>query len=698
VLKGGITVTDKEDLAIKNVNPPFGAVASNTAITVFRDTMSAKMTKFAPTPRVYLNPAKSMNPPANAKAILLTSTSFVDGDTLTAVVPAGTPASKYDVIVVNPDPGNQVGVLLDGYTSVTDAPPVIVNVVPPSIVSAAGQVVELQGDDFRQDAKVTASCVDTNKMPVGAPPVTNGQPTCNGMGKACTMSAMIDASALMLGYVCVIRVANTDKTFGDFSAVGVTNASLNLQTPSKGTDMLVARRALGSAATKPTAAARFVYAIAGDDGTDAGTKDDVEAVSVDLFGTMGKSWFPLKYKLAGKRSFFGTAQSPRYVYVVGGSNGTAALATAERSQVLDPLEAPIIDDVDFSYDLAGLKGLLGGEWIYRVSAEYETTDPHNPAGEGLASDPFIIKIPSNAKLGVQIFWKAPVDCKGAGLANIKQYHIYRTPKAGDGSGKEEEIATVPGNQLSFTDDGSAMADPTKKPLLLGSTGKWASLPNLATERNGVAAAMAVDPTTPTSKRYLYALFGKNQAGTVLNNYQFLPITVDACGRETVGNAWTTGANTSTARTRHMVWVVDKSIRADVGTNTTLIYVGGGIDGTNNQVQSVFRATVSGTGDLGTFTNTTQDIKGGGVTGGGTLAAASQLFLFGGTQGNADNKGVSAKIESAAGALANNSWNAGLNLLTPRVFMGSSVQSAFAFFVGGKTDVLAATKGTELVVW
>ncbi len=62
------------------------------------------------------------------------------------------------------------------------------------------------------------------------------------------------------------------------------------------------------------------------------------------------------------------------------------------------------------------------------------------------------------------------------------------------------------------------------------------------------------------------------------------------------------------------------------------------------------------------------------------------------------KGISGQITNGAGQLANNSWNAGLSLSTPRAFMGSSVQSAFAFFIGGATDLEQASTSTEFVVW
>jgi len=69
----------------------------------------------------------------------------VDGDTLTAVVPDGIAPGLYDVIIVNPAPSAEVGILFDGYTAVADPPPEIEDVVPPSISALSGQSVEVLG-------------------------------------------------------------------------------------------------------------------------------------------------------------------------------------------------------------------------------------------------------------------------------------------------------------------------------------------------------------------------------------------------------------------------------------------------------------------------------------------------------------------------------------------------------------------------
>jgi hypothetical protein len=115
------------------------------------------------------------------------------------------------------------------------------------------------------------------------------------------------------------------------------------------------------------------------------------------------------------------------------------------------------------------------------------------------------------------------------------------------------------------------------------------------------------------------------------------------------------------------------------------------------VNDMDRARIQPGGELDALAFAGKDLNGG-WAGYGTLAAAGQLFIFGGDQAQPATKGISGAITDGAGTLANNSWNAGLSLLTPRVFMGSSVQSAFAFFIGGTTNVDQASTSTELVVW
>ena len=80
------------------------------------------------------------------------------------------------------------------------------------------------------------------------------------------------------------------------------------------------------------------------------------------------------------------------------------------------------------------------------------------------------------------------------------------------------------------------------------------------------------------------------------------------------------------------------------------------------------------------------------------SAFAPLFTFGGVGAAPTNNAKSAQITTPP-TLANNSWNdEGLHMTQSRYLLGSSVQSAFIFLVGGQTGTEAASGSTELVVW
>jgi hypothetical protein len=112
-------------------------------------------------------------------------------------------------------------------------------------------------------------------------------------------------------------------------------------------------------------------------------------------------------------------------------------------------------------------------------------------------------------------------------------------------------------------------------------------------------------------------------------------------------------------------------------DTTYIYVGGGQNLAGGFVNNMDRARIQPGGELDAFAFAGKNLTGG-WAGYGVLAAAGQLFIFGGDQAMPSTKGISGQITSGAGLLANNSWNAGLSLLTPRAFMGRSVLTIFPF--------------------
>jgi hypothetical protein len=697
-LPKAITVTSTLSVTMKNAVPPFGWTGEDTAFTMFRDTAAAAPADkpFVATPRMFLNPVSAT---ATDVAVPVESVAFGDGNRVTGVVPKGTPVHGYDVVLVNPD--GTVGLLKNGFTETASAPPVITGATPSSIVNATGQKITLTGTGFDAADTVSLSCVTAAGASVGAPPVTKTAPTC--AGTACTQSITVDGSGLATGDVCLIKLTNPDGTYSEYSAVGVTGSSLNLNAPHTGPSMNVGRRALSAASGNATPAARFLYALGGDTGASTGALDSYEFAPVDPFGTIG-AWTTSPITLSSKRTLSGATTLGRYIYLVGGDDGTGPVSTAERALILSPRETPQIEDVDLAL---GAAGLGEGEWHYRVSAVFDATDTDNPGGESLASDEFTIRLPAfpAKKIAVTLVWRKPVDALGADVTGVAGYRIYRTTAANDAPGSETLLATVTGGStVTFLDDGTKTpAAGAAKPLPLGTTGKWASLPALGTKRAGAAIAAGVDPSNP-NKLYVYALLGKNGATTAATSYEYLPITVAANGRQSFASAWVAGASqASVGRWQIGAWVVDKLVQSNYAPDTW-IFFGGGLTGTGTLNGTVEAGKIAAGGDLGTSSTAPGDFSSN-QAGYGVCAANGQLFVFGGANAAPSAGAKSAPLFNNGGPLAppnlaNNAWNnEGISMTHGRYLMGSAVQSAFIFLLGGQTDEpSAASKTTELVIW
>lgn len=691
-LTAAITVTADLTITLDEVRPAFGWAQAETAVTLFRDKAApAPADKpFVPTPRAFLNPS---NPEPGDIAIPLESVAFVDDATLTAVVPKDQPVHAYDLIVVNPD--GAVGLLADAFDVVAKEPPLITSVTPSSIVNATGQTVTIAGRNF-DASTVAVTCEDAMGNPTPDAPVTYGMPSCDA-GGVCTLSATINGSALPAGSICVLVLTNADGTSFQYSAIGVTNSSFNLSSPKPGTDLTVGRRALVATAADATTAARFLYAIGGDGGAGMANApfDSIEVAPVDVVGNLG-AWKIQRYPLLEARAFATSATVGRYVYVLGGDGGSGALASAERLQILDPRESP---DVDIDDIVPNDNGLDPGYWFYRVAATFTAADLDNPGGEGLPSDEIILKVPAfgGKKIQVVLSWSAPVDSKGQPLPNVAGYRIYRTPAAGGASGGEVLIAETAAATTKYTDDGTATPG-AETPLPLGSTGKPASLPAMAEARKGPAGAAAVDPADP-SKLYVYSLFGLDGGGAALGSYEYLPVTVLPNGHQVVDPAWKAGAQSSaTGRWQLGAWVVDSAVSSAATPPDTWIFAGAGRLANNTLTGKVEAGKVEVGGDLGAWDDLPKDFSATNA-GYGVCAANNRLFVFGGAGGAPSAGAKSALLVSPLPDLANNSWNSeGLTMTEPRYLMGSAVQSAFIFLVGGQTGLDAAGTSTELVVW
>ena len=697
-MPSALTVTNTTTVTLKNVVPPFGQTGSDTAVEIFRDTAAVAPNDkpFVATPRVFLNPH---NGAATDVAVALDSVAFLDMNRVTGVVPAATPAHVYDVVLVNPD--GTVGLLDSGYTETTAAPPEIDSATPSSIVDQTGQVVKLAGTGFATGNAVSLACVDAMGNAEASPGVVSGAPSCTA--GACTESVTIDGSALALGSVCVARLTNPDGTYGEYSAIGVTNSSRNLDAPKAGPDLVVGRRALAAGAGNATAADRFVYAIGGDSGMASGALDSVEYAPVDPFGTIG-AFAVEPYALNTKRTLAGAVTVGRYMYLVGGNGGSGALTSAERAMILSPSESPQITDLDMQLVATGLDP---GVYHYRVSAVFAANDPDNPGGESLASDELTVSVPSfpGKKIVVTLVWRAPVDSQGNALPNVAAYRIYRSAKDGAPGSEVLLATTAAATPRQFADDGTQTPG-TATPLPLGATGMWTPLPSLGTAREAPGVAWARDPAAPGTF-YVYALLGRSSPTTANASYEYLPVTIAANGHQTVGAAWTPGTLVSAqARWQLGAWTVDSTVSSAYTAPTSYVFLGGGLTAGGMQANKVEAGLVAAGGQLAnpsvmnpTLLDDTPTDFSSSAAGYGVCAANDQLFSFGGLAAMPSAVAKSATLGTTPPALAAGAWNnEGLTMTHPRYLLGSTVQSAFIFLLGGQTDVDAASKTTELVIW
>jgi hypothetical protein len=615
----------------------------------------------------------------------LESVGFIDGNRLTGVVGSGLPAGVYDLILVNPSGG--VGLLEDAFTVTESAPPVIDFVAPGSVVNSGPQTVNASGSGFSMPT-ATWRC----RPPGGAE-----------MELAGTVSASTDASAdvvlpaagLASQTVCVLRLTNEDGSFDEFSAIAVTAPSANL-TNTRATASMVTPRAGHALVTgRATRQARFLHALGGDMGTAATALASSESASVDSFGELG-AWFEQPNGLPGPITMGGAVTIGRYLYLAGGTDGTASLSSVYRAQVLDPADAPDVTDISVERGMGA--GLGSGIWYYRVSALMPAGHPTNPGGETLASDPLVINLPDGLPdtLLITVLWSE--------VAGAESYRIYRSPTPDLGSGSELLLATVPAGARSYRDDGATVPS-GQSPLPIGAHGTWAAMPSLGTARQAFGIGVARDPADDAI-HYIYAVGGRS-GSTRLASYEYLTVTVGADGEHTVSGAWTAGTTAiSIARDELAAYVFDfYAAPAAVPLGTSFLYAVGGV-GTGGGSTSISRAEgarVQPGGQLTAFTIISDIIPSRSTGGFAHMAANGFFYRFGGGASPVAGGAVRAELQPWAGGASPppdvDNWNSeGFTLVSGRYRGAGAVESAHVFVVGGVDDTGAVLSSTETTVW
>lgn len=678
ILDDALTIVDQATLmlATPSMTPAFGFTGTQTAVTI-----DAAAGGFLAVPRVYLNPT---NATATTVAAAVGAVSFLSGSRLTGLAPTTSlPVGSYDLIVVNPDA--TVGVATAAFRVVAQPPPTVASLSPGSVSNSNPQTFSIEGKDFRQPA-VTLSCVDAT----GTALATN--PTANVTGSTAT-SVSVSFNASAAGVACVVRVTDGDDlTYGDFSALVITNPAQNLYGPDAGPNLAQARRAPVVLGGNATTAARYLHVIGGDDGT--APLDTVETSALDRLGIPG-AFVTQREKLTQPRTNAAGANIGRFLYVAGGADAGAPLDTVERAVVLDPAEREEVTDLLLE---VGAQGLDAGTWYYRVAAVMTPGDAFNPDGENLPSDPFPVRLPdlgATRKLSVTVSWK--VDPGAA------KYRVYRSPTPAATVGTEQLIAEVNAPTTSFKDTGAAPLS-SQTPLPVGSTGRWHTLAaRLSIPREGAGVTWAMDPADAT-QAYLYVLGGKQNATTATATYELLALTLGAGGSQTPAASFTPGGSSlGSARWLLAASQATNTLSSRIPVGTTYLYVLSGLTAAGSISTVAEAAPVLAGGQLGTISALSSLQR----AGYGNIVAGNLVFAFGGAMAQPDNGILSGEIcgagVNACGPVAQQvppkivNWNAGQTMARARYQLGATLSGAFIYVAGGSTAT-GVTNTTEYRLW
>jgi hypothetical protein len=697
-LSGALHITDTTDNSLlTKITPSFVAPNADTAVTITGAGLQA-------IPRVYLTPSGSAGIAQALRAVSLTSATQ-----LSAVVPSGLTAGTYNVILVNPD--GKVGVLSNGVTVTTGNPPAIDSVVPASLVPNASTVVAISGRNF-DVASVQLEC----KASSSASTITSVNGSLSGSPTAALVTASFDpgASGVAAGSVCLLKLTNHDGAFYEYSAVSLTNSSLNLSPWGAATSLTMGRRALSLVAGRPTGSSRFLYAIGGDSGVSGSGNqasigstvfNSVESASVDVFGSMGAWSAQTRTLLPAPRTWAGAAAIGHFIYLVGGHNGSTATNTLYRAEILDPLATTDISDLNAVLS-DGVTGLNGGLYYYGVAAIFPSDNANNPGGESLTGELLPVSLPTRTeKIALTLTWSPVAGAHG--------YRIYRSPTPGAAGSSLQLLAekTCGATPTSICDCNS---DPTQcriddtgttvpagnGPLAPGSLGTWHAVTGarcssgdclLASAREGLATVAVRNPSDANTY-YLYAIGGRNGSGTYLNTYEVATVTLSGSNTQTVAD-WIAGSHTlSSPRAELGAWVASANnsniIRSSGTPNSVWIYLGGGRTSAVAVDTAVEAGQLQVGGDLGTFVTANVTSLKSSLAGFGVGAANDRLYTFGGSATAAD--GTSASLCSGSGGgcagglpgLPNNAWNSLGSATTSRIYMGAAQESAFFFVTGG----------------
>src|SRR5579859_5038544 len=261
-----------------------------------------------------------------------TSVSFIGQGSITGVVPAGIAVGPHSVVVTNPN--GACGELSNGFTSTSSPAPRIFSVSPGSVPTSYTGNVLVTGTNFFLNATL-ALISGTGGSIALVVDTAAGAPTSTSVNAA---PAGHNWNIAVNAYL--VKLTNPDTQFDRYSALVVTNPSGKLSTWTSNTASLMSAGRVfpGAAEATDDLSRRFIYAIGGSNGS--GFLSSVEVSQTDLFGNLGPWSVDTAATLVAKRWGPGVTRFGDHLYVAAGTGTSGALASIETATVLPSASAP----------------------------------------------------------------------------------------------------------------------------------------------------------------------------------------------------------------------------------------------------------------------------------------------------------------------------------------------------------------------
>lgn len=521
-LPAGLVLSDLR-LGALRIDPRFGYRNQNTTITVYNAPVGNQQAFSGGAPQLTIH-APLRSDPSVIVAIPLRRESYVSANAITAVVPTcsgldSAPASAADcpngIVAGGPyavsvrDPSGATGTIpaSAGFVVLFDPAPQIQSISPPAVDTqglTGAEVLTISGEHFGENAvpQIVAQLGSGNLLVCDLPLVlqagTNelqaNLPTsvpsdgCAEYDPAGAQVATSTGFSLTEGQY-LIRVQNgSDIAYSDFSALVVRNPSADPESAGAlATRLSTARADFRLVQGRDDLGSHFLYAVGGSDGS--AVLASVEVAPVTPFGDLGGdcSSGTCRFRILD-RTPLPEGRSGHGAFSYTDSTGTSWLYVVGGSSgpaTLDgTLRAQILraaDAPDLTEPEPAAGTLPQGTWYYRVAAVMAGDDPVNPGGETLASDEQPHTVPAEQG-GAALRWRC--------VPGAASYRVYRTAEANAASGGGVLLTTLAaqaacsGDPLpdeTFTDDGSLTAG-SERPLPPGALGQWVAQAPLRQDR------------------------------------------------------------------------------------------------------------------------------------------------------------------------------------------------------------------------